>query len=337
MVIPAARHEQDRRALVATAAQFFVNGALTASFVAQAPQLRDRIGVTVAEFGALLTVAAVVGLLGSASAGRLVHAASTRRVLHVGGAALILSVPVIGAARAPLVWLLAMFAYQFVDVLVDVSMNLQGSWISARRPTPVMNRLHGVWSLGTFAGGLGAAAANAVGFAVAAHLLVVAGLLGLVLLAVGRDLLPVDEDGHADVLAEPTHVPPVGRGARLAPMALLVAAGWFAVVAEVTGGDWSTFRLTDDLTATATVGSLAFVVYTSGMTAMRFGGDWLQHRLGRRRLRRLSITLATGGFAVAALVADQAVAIAGFLLVGLGVATFTPLASPAGEAPASVP
>ena len=39
------------------------------------------------------------------------------------------------------------------DVLVDVSMNMQASWLSARRHTPVMNRLHGLWSLGTVVGG----------------------------------------------------------------------------------------------------------------------------------------------------------------------------------------
>ena len=36
--------------------QFFVNGAMTASFIARAPQIRDRIGVSVEEFGLLLTV-----------------------------------------------------------------------------------------------------------------------------------------------------------------------------------------------------------------------------------------------------------------------------------------
>ena len=68
---------------------------------------------------------------------------------------MVLSLSVIGAARSPAVWLIGMFTYLFVDVLVDISMNLQGSWISARRHAPVMNRLHGLWSLGTFAGGLG--------------------------------------------------------------------------------------------------------------------------------------------------------------------------------------
>lgn len=72
---------RDRRALGATAGQFFANGAMTASFVARAPQIRDRLGVTVDGFGALFTAAAVAGLDGSLVAGRRVHAVGTRRVL----------------------------------------------------------------------------------------------------------------------------------------------------------------------------------------------------------------------------------------------------------------
>jgi fucose permease len=216
-----------------------------------------------------------------------------------------------------------MFAYTFVDVLVDISMNLQGSWISARRHTPVMNRLHGLWGLGIFAGGLGAVAANAAGLSTATHLTIVAAVMAVVLVFVTRNLLPGDEEGHADAVAPPPP-PNASRAARLAPVVLLVFAGMFAVVAEVTGGDWAAFRLADDFDAPAAFASLAFVAYTVGMTTMRFGGDWLQLRVGRIALHRLSVGLALIGFAVAALVPDEAASIAGFLLVGLGVATFMP-------------
>lgn len=315
---------RDRRALVATAGQFFVNGAMTASFIARAPQIRDRIGVSVDEFGALLTVAAAVGLLGSLVAGRIIHATSTRRLLQVGGVAMVLSLPVIGGARTPTVWLLGMFAYQAVDVLVDISMNLQGSWISARRHAPVMNRLHGLWSLGGFTGGLGAVAANAADLSTFTHLTIVAGVMAIALVFVTRNLLPTDEDGHADAPAAPTKAPVAPRRTRLAPLLLLVLAGMFAVAAEVTGGDWSAFRLTDDFDAAAAIGSLAFVTFTVGMTSMRFGGDWLQIRLGRHGLHRLSVGLASVGFLVAALVPNQVASILGFLLAGVGVATFMP-------------
>jgi hypothetical protein len=101
-------------------------------------------------------------------------------------------------------------------------------------------------------------------------------------------------------------------------------AGMFAVVTEVTGGDWASFRLTDDFAADAALGSLAFVAFTVGMTSMRFGGDWLQLRLGHHGLHRLSVGIAGGGFALASLVPSKPAAIIGFLLVGLGVATFMP-------------
>jgi predicted MFS family arabinose efflux permease len=314
---------RDQRALVATAGQFFVNGAMTASFIARAPQIRDRIGVSVEEFGLLLTVTAVFGLLGSLVAGRVIHAGTTRRVLQAGAVVMVLSLPIIGAARSPAVWLAGMFAYMFVDVLVDISMNLQGSWISARRHTPVMNRLHGVWSLGTFAGGLGAVAANAAGLSTSTHLLIVATVMAVALAFVTRSLLPSDEEGHSDGTLPP---PPAdaSRRTRLAPVVLLVLAGMFAVVAEVTGGDWATFRLTDDFDASAALGSLAFVAYAVGMTTMRFGGDWLQLRLGRVGLHRVSLGIATTGVIIAALVPNDRASIVGFLLVGIGVATFMP-------------
>jgi MFS family permease len=105
---------------------------------------------------------------------------------------------------------------------------------------------------------------------------------------------------------------------------LLVVAGMFAVVIEMTGMDWATFRLSDDFGASATVASLAFVAGTFGMTVMRFGGDFLQVRLGRMGLNRLSVALAATGLFAASLVPNEVVALVGFLFLGLGVATFMP-------------
>lgn len=312
--------DADQRALVAVAVQFFVNGAMTASFIARAPQIRDRIGVSVEGFGLLLTIGATAGLVGSLVAGRVIDRSSTKRVLAVGAVVLSASLLAIGGATRPAVYLAGMLVYTFFDTFVDISMNLQGSWISARRHTPVMNRLHGLWSLGTLAGGLGAAAANAVGMSPFAHLTIVAIAMLSVLAITTRRLLSSDEEGHAD--APPAVSDPSPR--RLAPVVLLVLAGMFAVVVETTGMDWAAFRLSDDFGASAAVASLAFAAGTFGMTAMRFGGDFLQLRLGRMGLHRLSVALAAFGVVAASLVPNEMVALAGFLFVGLGAATFMP-------------
>lgn len=296
---------------------------MTASFIARAPQIRDRIDVTVDRFGLLLTIAGVTGLVGSLSAGRIVHRFGTYRVLVAGAVVMVSALPVIGLARSPGVYLAAMMTYVLLDVLVDISMNLQGSWLSARRHTPVMNRLHGVWSLGTFAGGVGAAIANAVGASLPTHLAVVAGASAVLLAVVSRGLLRADEDGHEDTRDRPVVVPTTRR-ARSLPLVFLAIGGLTAVVVEVTGGDWAAFRLTDDLDATAALASAAFVAYTVGMTALRFGGDFLQLRLGRSGLHRWSVAAATLGLVLASLVPSPWVSIAGFTLVGAGVATFLP-------------
>lgn len=312
----------DQRALVAVAVQFFVNGAMTASFIARAPQIRDRIGVTVEGFGLLLTIGAIAGLIGSLLAGRIIQRSSTKRVLQVGALVLPASLLLIGGATTSAAYLVGMLVYTFVDVFVDISMNLQGSWISARRHTPVMNRLHGLWSLGTLAGGLGAAVANAARMSPFVHLTIVAVLMLSVLAITTRRLLPADEEGHADAPAMEPAAP--AQRARLAPVVLLVLAGMFAVVIEMTGMDWATFRLSDDFGASAAVASLAFAAGTFGMTAMRFGGDALQVRLGRMGLHRLSVGLAATGLIAASLVPNEVVSLIGFLFLGLGVATFMP-------------
>ena len=163
--------------------------------------------------------------------------------------------------------------YVFVDVLVDISMNLQGSWISARRHAPVMIRLHGLWSLGILAGGLGAVAANAAGLSTLTHLVIVVAVMALVLLFVTRSLLADDEEGHGAAAVGPP-APNASRRTRLAPVVLLMFAGMFAVVAEVTGGDWASFRLTDDFGAAAAVASSW---PTPSMTSMRFPPQLLSY------------------------------------------------------------
>lgn len=345
---------RDRLALAAIAVQFFVNGAMAASFIARAPQIRDRIGVTVDEYGVLLTVGATAGLIGSVLAGRLIERFSSRGVLQGGALLLLVSLPVIGLTTSPLVWAIAIAVFFLADALVDIAMNLQGSWLSGRRSVPVMNRLHGLWSLGTAAGGLGAVAANWLEVALPIHLLAVTGLLAVTqLFFVNRHVLEQDEDGAAAstdatsataAVDDRTRVAGATGGleagaacesselveraaartrARIA-LVLVVLAAIFAVIGEVAAGDWATFRLTDDFASAAALGSLAYVAFTLGMTAMRLGGDTLELRLGARRLHRASIGLATLALALATLVPAPSAAIVGFLLAGMGVATFMP-------------
>lgn len=314
----------DRRALRAVAVQFFVNGALFASFVPRLPEIRDRVDITVTGVGLLLSIAGFCGLIGSAAVGPAVSRLGTRTVMLAAGATVSASLAVVGLATTPGLLLVGLVGMLTFDVLVDVTMNMQGSWLSARRHAPVINRLHGLWSLGTLAGGVASARIAAAGVSLPVHLTVAAGVLLAVLGYVGHGLLRVDEG--------PTESPAVvgtcaSAGTPFRSRLILVLfglAGLFAVAMESTSIDWAAFRLTDDFDTSAGFAALGYVGVTGGMTVARFAGDWVAVRLGAHRLVRLAVAVAAVGLALAALGPQRYQAIVGFVLAGLGVATLLP-------------
>ena len=160
----------DRRALQSVSTQFFANGVVYATFVPQLPEIRDRVGISIGALGFVLTLAGISGLIGSLLTGRVIARFGTRRVLIVGTLLSIGSLPVVGFATTPAMLIAGLVGLLFFDVFIDVAMNVQGSELSARRRTPVMNRLHGLWSLGGVAGAVVTVLASHADVSVSVHL-----------------------------------------------------------------------------------------------------------------------------------------------------------------------
>jgi fucose permease len=144
--------------------------------------------------------------------------------------------------------------------------------------------------------------------------------------------LPVDEPHPEQRRAEPVH----RRRRRWINTSVLAlgAANAMAVTLDITSGDWATFRLTDDLHATASTAIVALVGFTAGMTIGRLSGDFVLVRVGRARLAQLGAATGGIGLAIATLVPDRWIAIAGFAVSGLGTSVLAPqLADAAARAP----
>jgi fucose permease len=199
-------------------------------------------------------------------------------------------------------------------------MNMQGSILSARRHTPVMNRLHGLWSLGSVAGGVLTVIMLRAGVSTQVQLTCVAVALIGALLFVGPGLLRRDDAHEPDEGAD-GH-PHLGRFGL--PAMLLAVGGASAMAIEITNGDWSSFRLGDDLAASAGIAGLGFLAFTGGMTIGRLGGDWVQVRVGPTQLIRMSAAIMAVGAVMAMLVPSVPVVIAGFLIGGLGTSVLFP-------------
>jgi fucose permease len=137
-------------------------------------------------------------------------------------------------------------------------------------------------------------------------------------------------DSTADSADQPTR-----RGRRLSPALLILAAVAFAsFLCEGAAADWSAVYLRDSLGSGAAVAGSAYTVFILAMVAVRLLGNRLLARYGANVLLPVLAAAATVGFGAALAIGTPAAALAGFLLLGLGVGAVVPsMFSAAGQLP----
>ncbi|HEY5180333.1 MAG TPA: MFS transporter, partial [Dermatophilaceae bacterium] len=88
---------------------------------------------------------------------------------------------------------------------------------------------------------------------------------------------------------------------------------------------WSSVYLHDALDATKSVAPFAFAAYETGAIVSRFGGDFLVRRHGAAFVVRLGASIGVAGLVGVVAAPAPPLAIAGFFVVGLGLAILAPL------------
>jgi predicted MFS family arabinose efflux permease len=174
---------------------------------------------------------------------------------------------------------------------------------------------------------------------VTAHLLVVALLSAVVVPLAARAFLP-DADQTGPAAAE--DAPAGGRaGSALArwrePRTLVIGLIVLSfALGEGAGNDWITVALIDDYRTSAELGTLAFALFLTAMTACRWFGPGLLDRHGRVAVLRVLTAAGVAGLLMFALGGSTPVAVAGTVLWGIGVALGFPIGmSAAADEPAA--
>lgn len=314
---------------IAIAAVFAVHGAVGGAFATRIPWIQDRVDTGAGGLGLALLAPAVGTLLTMPAAGRLIHRLGGRTAtrLLLAGWCLVLVLPPLAHGLAVL-WPL-LLVYGALGGLADVAMNAQGVRIEESLGRPIMSGLHGMWSVGALAGaGTGVLAAQA-GIDARPHLAVTAlVLLGCGLLA--SSFLPSSRPG-LDAVAPPHFALP---GREVLGIGMV---GFCAVLAEGAAADWSGVYLKDVAGAGPGIAAVSYTAFALTMALARLSGDAVVARLGPVRTVRLGGVLAVLGGLSVVLARSPLPAIAGFGLIGLGVAVVIPLAFTAGGRSAADP
>ena len=304
-----------RRSVAAVAVQFFLNGFIYASVIPRLPEITERLDIEIDVLGLVLTLAAVAGLLASFAAGLMIESFGSRLVMVGSAVVVALSFPIIGLATSAPLLLVGLAIWQAFDVGTDAAMNLQASRISESRAVPIMNRMHGMWSLGTVVGGLTAAGLSALGVGLDAHLVAVGVLLAAAQVFIYPNLLEADESANDSSSGR--------RQARGGLVAMFVL-GAAALVLELVPAEWSAFRLSEDLFTAEAVAALGFVSFTTGMVLGRLGGDWVEVRVSRASFDIGAVVVASVGVVVATFVDSPVVVLLAPSSAGVGVGVIIP-------------
>ncbi|MEU6394437.1 MFS transporter [Streptomyces sp. NPDC046939] len=307
-----------KRARYAVATVFCVHGAVTGSFATRVPWIQDHAGVSAGQLGLALAFPAIGASVAMPLAGSVTHRFGARTALRGLLALWTLSLVLPSLAPNLLTLCAVLFVYGATAGMSDVAMNALGVEIETRLDKSIMSGLHGMWSVGALIGSAGGTLAAHLGADARLHHL----LAAAVLTAVGftacqwvLDLRP----------AEGEEAPP--RFALPPRSALLIGAvGFCAVFAEGASLDWSAVYLRDVLDTSAGLAAACTTAFTLTMALARIAGDAVVDRFGAVRTVRVSGVMATAGALLVVLAPNPPVAMAGFGLLGLGIAVVVPLA-----------
>ena len=253
--------------------------------------------------GVILLAMAEGSVLSLPVAGGLVGRFGSRPMTALAGLALCLALPLPVVSGSGLTLALSLALLGAANGTLDVSMNAQALSLERRYQRPIMSSLHACFSLGGAAG---------------------AALAGILM------WLGVGDTARVSFAA-------AGGFGWPAPALLFMGAlAFVGLLAEGAMADWSAVYLHDSLKASPALAAAGFAAFSLAMTAGRLAGDRVVGRLGAVQALRASGGLAAAGLAAGLLVSGPTAAIAGFGLLGAGIANVIPvLFSSAGNAAGS--
>ena len=311
----------------AVAAAFLIHSTVSGTWAPRLPAIKESLGLSDGELGTSLVGLAIGLLAGTRLAGAPVDRFGSRPVMRAGFPLLAATLLLPGLADSAIALFLALLVLGVLSGFLDVAMNAQGIEVERHLGRPILSGLHGLWSVGLGVGAGVAALAAAADVEPLTHFAVVGAVLAVASLVLLRGLLPAEH--HVREEHE--------REARVVvrwtvPLVLLGVIAFCSFVGEGSASDWSAVYMTQELGTSAALGALAFAAFAVTMAAARFAADPLRARLGNVALVRSGSLIAAGGLGLALLIHEPAAGVAGFALLGLGLAPVVPIAfSAAGE------
>jgi MFS family permease len=302
-----------RRARLADCAAFFTQGLVFISLTTRLPDVRERWDLGEVALSLILLMMVVLAGVGSIIAERAARSTDSALVLRTGLLLMVVAVPCLVLAPAFAFFVVGMAVYGVALGVVDATTNMQAVALEHRYGRTILPSFHGMWTVGGIVG-------SAITLATSSLSLSWAALVALVPLAVAFAPFLRREHGALE--------PAVGSTGEVVPWRPLMLVGAALVLfytVDTAAATWGPTYLADEFDTPSGLVALATLPYLVASGVMRLGGDSLATRWGPVVLLRSGALVAFGALGVIVLAPTWPVAVLGFTVLGLGVATVAPL------------
>jgi len=325
---------------------FFANGIVLTTILPRLPEVKADLGLSNAALGLALAAGPVGSLTAVPLTGRLIARFGSAAVAAAAGLVLGGVVPMVALAPAWGALAATYLVLGAADGVMDAAMNAHGLRVQAQYRRSLINGMHGLWSVGAATGAAIGTTAAALRVPLVLHLGVVGAIAvaSAIAAAVWRLRGPDPSDlsagsaAAADVsgpaaagsaVSGPAAASGSGRvrgGVRAAvrPLLWVGLLGILAGVPEDVANTWSTLYLAEERGAAPGLAGLGYTTFAVAMMVSRFSGDRVTDRLGTVAVARLGGLVAFGGYLVVLASPWFALSVAGFALIGLGIAPAFP-------------
>lgn len=303
-----------RRNLVACRTAFFLPGVAMGAWAPLVPFARERAGIGDGELGILLLCLGTGSLCMMPFVAKIVSKVGCRATMITALLGAIISLMFLASVSQ--FSLLVVFLLIFGACLgtADVTMNLQGSIVERGLGRSMMSGFHGLFSVGNIVSALVVSGLLWCGLSPVAAVFALVALVIALLLGVGRHMLPYGEGSGGSMFAKPT------------PYVLLL--GVLCLIAFLVEGsmlDWSAVFLNTVRGMDISHSGIGFALFSVTMAIGRLSGDWLVPKLTERVVLLGGGCVALVGVMIAILVDNPFATLAGFVLIGAGIANLVPV------------
>ncbi len=279
------------------------------------PAIKAQAGISDSEIGLALLTLGIASVTMLVSCGKLIRRFSSRRLLQTGALGMCLALPLAGLVPNALS-LYAVFAVLGLSIAtVDVCMNTQALLLEIETRGRYMGRMQAGYSVGCISGALLGGLFAAAGCSAFMNFLCFSAVsLACWLFAshhLKNDLERKTGEGHKSRL--PLFIYFCGL------LEICAFAG------EGTVGDWGSIFLHSEKGASESLAALSFGLCAVAMASVRMVTDSLREKIGDVKLLFTGAMTAAAGFALSILASSPVIALAGFVLVGAGIAPAIPV------------